>query len=88
MSDQITAEDLCKLRNMLAAWPINPAKEWGYRNYYAAGKSSEPAMRRLESAGFVRQGAPYQDSFYFHATKEGCKAIGMNDAQIKHAMED
>lgn len=88
MSDQITASDLDKLRHMLGARSDVEARNWGYRNSYAAGRASEPAMRRLESAGFVRQGAAFLESFYFHATEEGCKAVGMNKAQIKRAMED
>lgn len=87
MSEQITASDLDKLRHMLGAVP-GRQKQWGFRNYFAAGKGHEPAMRRLESAGFVVQGRAYNESFYFHATEEGCKAVGMNKAQIKRAMED
>lgn len=88
MSDRITAADLDKLRHMVGVGPDVKPKDWGYRNYYAASPSSEPAMRRLESAGFVHEGSVYRGSFNFHATEEGCKAVGMNKAQIKRAMED
>lgn len=85
----ITAQDLKKLRHMLGAEPDRPQRAWGFRNYYACGGGeNEKSMRRLEAAGFVQQGRPYDKSFYFHATEEGCKAVGMNKAQIKRAMED
>ncbi len=87
MDSQITAADLDKLRNMLGMRSDVENRNWGYRNYYASSKDSEPAMRRLESAGFARQGTAFVGSFYFHATEEGCKAVGMNKAQIKRAME-
>jgi len=84
----VTAEDLDKLRHMLGVDSRKSQRQWGYRNYYASSKGDEPAMRRLQSAGFVRQGRQYEDSFYFHATEEGCKAVGLNAKQIKRAMED
>lgn len=85
----VTAADLDKLRHMLGATQDRKPKDWGFRNYYASGKGEpELAMRRLEAAGFVKQGRAYMDSFYFHATEEGCKALGFNKAQIKRAMED
>lgn len=87
---QITADDLDNLRHMLGSDPARfTQKQWGFRNYFACGGGeNEKSMRRLESAGFVRQGRPYDKSFCFHATEEGCKAVGMNKAQIKRAMED
>ncbi len=87
-SNQITSTDLDKLRNMLGVGQDRPRRVWGYRNYYVAGKGSEPAMRRLESAGLVREIFSCGDTTYFRATEEGCKAVGMNDAQVKRAMED
>ena len=83
MSDTLTAADRSKLRHMLGVEPDRKKKDWGFRNYYACGGSDEKSMRRLEVAGFVRQGRPYNESFYFHATEEGCKAVGMNATQIK-----
>lgn len=83
----VTADDLNSLRHMLGVDARRyTQKQWGFRNYYASSVSDEPAMRRLETAGFVRQGRPYDESFYFHATEEGCRAVGMNKAQIKRAM--
>ena len=88
MPNTLTADDLKKLRHMLGAEPDRRKRDWGFRNYYACSKGNEESMRRLEAAGFARQGRPYNDSYYFHATEEGCKAVGMNAAQIKRAMED
>ncbi len=87
----INANDLDSLRHMLGAVPGRyTAKQWGFRNYYAAcntGDSLE-SMRRLEAAGFVCEGIATKSITYFHATEEGCKAVGMNKVQIKRAMED
>lgn len=84
--ESLTADDLDNLRHMLGVSEMYKKNQWGFRNYYACSKSSEKSMRRLEKLGFVRQGRSYEDSFYFHATEEGCKAVGMNTVQIKRAM--
>lgn len=86
----ITAKDLDNLRHMLGADPQRyKPRQWGFRNYFACGGGEqEESMRRLEAAGFVQQGRPFGGSFYFHATEEGCRAVGMNAAQIKRAFED
>lgn len=89
VNTSLTAKDIDNLRHMLGVHQQKPARQWGLRNYFACGGGeNEKSMRRLEAAGFVRQGRPYENSFYFHATEEGCKAVGMNAAQIKRAFED
>lgn len=90
MSNQITADDLKSLRHMLGVDPNRyKPSQFGFRNYYASPMSGRPleSMRRLESAGFIRQGVSGESTIYFHATEEGCKAVGMNAEQIKRALE-
>jgi len=87
----LTSKDLDNLRHMLGAIPERyTAKQWGFRNYYASGKGGDAleSMHRLVNAGFARQGHESESMIYFHATEEGCKAVGMNKAQIKRAFED
>jgi hypothetical protein len=44
----------------------------------------------MEQAGLVRSGLFINGGKmrYFHATIEGCKAIGLSKAAIKRALED
>ena len=78
----ITTEDMENLRHMLGISQRTPRNQWGYRNYYASSISDMPSMARLETAGLVRRGRPYEDAYYFHATKAGCLAVGL-DAKAK-----
>jgi hypothetical protein len=90
MTTQITAEDLDNLRHMLGIDPRRyTPRQFGFRNYYASSKTGRPfaSMRRLKSAGFVRQGRVSDSMIFFHATEEGCKAVGLNAEQIKRALE-
>lgn len=89
-SEMITANDLSRLRHMLGVDAQRyTQKQWGFRNYFAAGAGEQTeSMLRLQEAGFVRQGEVFNESHYYHATEEGCKAVGMNSEQIKRALED
>lgn len=83
----ITADDLDNLRHMLGAQLCYAKREWGFRNHYAPAGVDVESMKRLEAAGFVRQGRPYQMHHYYHATEAGCKAAGLNAAQTRRALE-
>ena len=82
----IGAEDMDNLRHMLGVANNVPKKRWGYRNYYASSISDMPNMIRLEAAGLVRRGRPYEDAYYFHATESGCLAVGLSAKQRQDAM--
>jgi hypothetical protein len=84
----VTPEDMKKLRHMLGATEHRPKKNWGFRNYYAAGTDSVPGLERLVAAGYCVRGAPYMDAHYYHATREGCAAAGLSKAATKRAFED
>lgn len=85
---KITADDLDNLRHMLGVDERIHKRNWGYRNYYAAGGGgSTVSMERLVAAGFAERGQQYHNSHVYHATLEGCKAIGLNAKQIERAME-
>lgn len=75
-----TVEDMEKLRHMLGCDPQRNRKHWGFRNYYVAapGLSDTPSLDRLVAAGLV---VKVKLSLY-HATRDGCLAVGMTDAEI------
>ena len=87
-TDQVTPEDMKKLKHMLGATERRPKKNWGFRNYYAAGAGDVPGLDRLVSAGLCVRGAPYDKAHYYHATVAGCAAAGLSKAATKRAFED
>jgi hypothetical protein len=84
----VTADDLDKLRHMVGVQGGAAKKDWGYRNYFAAGAGSVPAMERLVVAGYCTRGGRQGDLQYYHATEAGCAAAGLDEAATKRAMED
>lgn len=87
--DAIMPGDFAKLQHMLGAVQGKPKNRWGYRNYFAAGsKQQHDAMQRLMAAGLATAGRAANEMTYFHATRLGCKAAGLDGAGIKRALED
>lgn len=87
--DAIMPGDFAKLQHMLGAVKQYPKSKWGWRNYYAAGGGqAHEAMQRLVAAGLVTAGRAANEMTYFHATRLGCRAAGLDGAGIKRAMED
>lgn len=87
--DAIIPGDFVKLQHMLGAVQGKPKNRWGYRNYFAAGSGQQhEAMQRLVSAGLATAGRAANEMTYFHATRMGCKAAGLDAAGIKRAMEE
>ena len=87
--DAIMPGDFAKLQHMLGAVQQYPKSKWGWRNYFAAGSGQQhEAMRRLVAAGLATAGRAANELTYFHATRLGCKAAGLDGAGIKRAMED
>ena len=88
-NDPIMPGDFAKLQHMLGAVKQYPKSKWGWRNYYAAGGGqAREAMQRLVGDGLATAGRAIGDMTYFHATRLGCKAVGLDGAGIKRAMED
>ena len=86
--DAIMPGDFAKLQHMLGAVQGMPKNRWGYRNYFAAGGGQQhEAMQRLVAAGLATAGRVCGGMTYFHATRVGCKAAGLDAACIKRAME-
>ncbi len=80
--------DFVKLQHMLGAVKQYPKSKWGWRNYYAVGGGqAREAMQRLVAAGLATAGLAANEMTYFHATRLGCKAAGLDVAGIKRAME-
>ena len=88
--DAILPGDFAKLQHMLGAVPERRKYHWGLRNYYCANISgaAREAMQRLVDAGLAMAGHESETQAYFHATRLGCKAAGLDCAGIKRAMED
>ena len=84
---QVNDTDRDNLRHMLGIGSHIKKRQWGYRNHFAPAGVDLQSMERLESAGLVRKGRPYEDTHYYHATEAGCVAAGLNPAQIKKAMQ-
>ncbi|MCK5505515.1 MAG: hypothetical protein KAJ10_10150 [Thermodesulfovibrionia bacterium] len=84
----ITEYDLNNIRHMTGSQSRYPRKQWGFRNHFCAGKNGQDfkSMQKLLSAGYVSQGIEQETSIFFHATKEGCEAVGMNKKQIQTAL--
>ena len=81
-----------KLRHMLGAGVARRKQDHGFRNYYCASVGSEDhaVMKEMERAGLVGAGRFINNSRdqYFHATADGCKAIGLSKAAIARAFEN
>lgn len=80
--------DFAKLQHMLGAEEQYPKCKWGWRNYFAAGSGQlHEAMLRLVAAGLATADRAANEMTYFHATRLGCKAAGLDSACIKRAMD-
>ena len=83
----VTDEDIDNLRHMLGARNDQTKRYWGYRNHFAPGGGpDEKSMERLESVGLVKRGRPYHETYYYHATEQGCATLGFSQAQTRRAL--
>lgn len=80
----INDTDMVNLRHMLGIGSHIKKRQWGYRNHFAPGGADIQSMERLESAGLVRKGRPYEETYYYHATEAGCRAAGLKPYQIRN----
>lgn len=82
--------DLTRLQHALGAVPHRLKRQCGLRNYFCAanGGAALESMRRLVSAGLVFVGHEGEDQTYFHVTRLGCKAVGLDAAAIRRALGD
>ncbi len=85
MSEQPTiVYDMDNLRHMLGIRDGTHKRDYGYRNYYntSDGGPDVESMKRLQALGLTLPGRPN----YWHATEAGCKAVGLNEKQIRRAI--
>lgn len=78
--------DMEKLRHMLGATPRHASTKWGFRNHYLCGVQDRDAMERLVVAGLAIRGEPLLSSQYYHATRDGCRAAGLDRSGIARAL--
>lgn len=74
------------LRHMLAIDSTQPAKKWGYRNYFNSGPGEDlETLKVLASQGLVEQYRPN----YWRATEDGMVVAGLPySARLKLLRED
>lgn len=77
--------DLDKLRHMLGAAGNSAAKP-GFRNHYLCNVQDRAAMERLVAAGLARAGEQLLQTQYYHATRDGCRAAGLDRSGIARAL--
>lgn len=80
--------DLGRLQHALGAVPHRLKRQWGVRNYFCAanGGGTFESMQRLVGAGLAVLGHEGENQTYFHATRLGCKAVGLDAAAIRRAL--
>ena len=80
------------LRHMLGASRERRKRDHGFRNYFCAlvGGEDYTTLQEMEQAGLVKSGLSINGGKmqHFHATIEGCEAIGLSKAAIKRAFDD
>ena len=76
---------------MLGAGPEKKKKQRGYRNHFCAniGSQYHTDMETMVELKLVTRGHKINQGRdqYYHATREGCEAIGLHKAAIKRALE-
>ncbi|MYM21932.1 hypothetical protein GTP46_04605 [Duganella sp. FT135W] len=78
--------DLDKLRHMLGATAHHPHMKWGFRNHYLCNVQDREAMERLVAAGLAVRGEMMLRTQYYHATRVGCRAAGLDRSGIARAL--
>ena len=88
----ISEKQRALLEHMLGCGSHVEKKNRGYRNHYFAnlsgadiGEFSEMLEKGLVVRGRMSADKQFQ---YFHATRTGCKAIGMTSSEIIRALSD
>lgn len=86
----ITPDDLLLLKAVLGITDSINRKDWGSRNVLKVvrGTVQDASLCRLESFGFVEQINRYNKLIgYFVATEKGCRLAGLEEREIKRALE-
>lgn len=78
----LTSLERSRLKAMLGMGPRDPKQHHGFRNYHASPTPADCAQfDTLIARGFVQRGAEYQAGAFFHVTRAGCEALGL-DAEV------
>ena len=79
--------DLNNLKHMLG---MDYSKDcWGFRNYFLIYTNDGIVMeslQRLLKRGYILEGRVTSKMAIYHATKKGCKFIGLDEKQTKEAL--
>ena len=87
--DDITPEDMNRLRHALGVQNGISAEQWGYRNFYCSPKTGpeKDSMMRLHEAELVMLYREMPNFTYFEATRAGAERVGLNDEQTERAFK-
>ena len=88
MEIEISKNALSCLKHMLGASEGKQKKNFGNRNYFAAGKGQIEAMDELVNAGFATRGGVRGELTYYHANGAGCDKAGLHKAAKLRALND
>lgn len=84
----ISENDIDNLRHMVGAGAEVKRRDRGYRNYYNT-YTGDPEMQRLVEQGLAVHGRNVPgNSVNYHATRLGCLAAGLSEAEIRRAMPE
>lgn len=79
----LTALERARMKAMLGMGPRDPKQHHGFRNYHASPTPADCAQfDALIARGFVQRGAAYQDGAFFHVTRAGCEALGLEPDMV------
>lgn len=86
-SSDLTSLERSRLRAMIGMSPRDPKHLHGGRNFHASPTPADCAQfDALIERGFVQRGAEYQDGAFFHVTRAGCEALGLEADLIERVV--
>ena len=88
MEIEISKNALSCLKHMLGASEGKQKRNWGNRNYFAAGKGQIETMEELVNAGFATRGVVSGELTYYYANGAGCNKAGLHKAARHRALND
>lgn len=83
-TDPALTRDQIEILHHSLGYRADQPRSGGYRNGYAPSWPHEPAFDALIEMGFLRAGARYNETHYYHVTEEGARAAGCLTAWRRH----
>lgn len=88
-SDDITSDDMNRLRHAVGMHHGVATEKWGYRNFYCSPKEGpeRESMMRLHRAQLVMLHREMENYTYFEVTRAGCRRAGLTVEQTERALD-